>query len=144
MRRLSWVSVVAGIFLLLGSLARADDAPPPPAAGWQAVIAGQIQAFRLHDAPGALSFAGDSFHKAYPDPEEFYQAIIGMGYAPIAQSRSQSFGPYKLVSPDVVLQEVELIGNDSTVYEALYQLTREADGWRVYGVQLTKTSGLGV
>ncbi|HVY51648.1 MAG TPA: DUF4864 domain-containing protein, partial [Devosia sp.] len=62
----------------------------------------------------------------------------------IAQSRSQSFGPYRLVAPDMVLQQVELVGNDSTVYEALYQLAREPDGWRVYGVQLTRTSGLGV
>ena len=143
MRKLSWLGVLLSVVVLLGSVARAED-PAPSAIEWQAVIAGQIQAFRAHDAPGALKFAGQSFHAAYPDPEAFYSAIIGMGYAPIALSRSQSFGPYKLVSPDMVLQQVELIGNDSSVYEALYQLAKEADGWRVYGVQLTKTSGLGV
>ncbi|HVY50389.1 MAG TPA: DUF4864 domain-containing protein, partial [Devosia sp.] len=128
MRKLSWLGVLLGVFIVLGGFARADE-PAPSAIEWQAVIAGQIQAFRLHDAPGALRLAGKSFHVAYPDPEAFYSAIIGMGYAPIAQSRSQSFGPYRLVAPDMVLQQVELVGNDSTVYEALYQLAREPDGW---------------
>jgi hypothetical protein len=143
MRRLSWFGVLLCFSLLFSGLARAEDASPAPVA-WQAVIAGQIQAFRLHDAPGALKFAGASFHETYPDPEDFFRAIIGMGYAPIMESRSQSFGPYRLVTPNLVLQEVELTGNDMTIYEALYQLVLEPEGWRVYGVQFTKTTGIGV
>jgi hypothetical protein len=143
MRKLSWFGVLLGLSLVLGSLARADDSGPPPSE-WQAVIAGQIQAFRLHDAPGVLKFAGASFHDAYPDPEDFFRAIAHMGYAPIMDSRSQSFGPYRVVTPNLVLQEVEVTAHDMTIYEALYQLVREPEGWRVYGVQLTRTDGVGV
>ena len=143
MTKLSWVGVVVSVLLLLSVPAQADD-PVPSATEWQAVIAGQIQAFRNHDAPGALSFAGDEFHKAYADPKDFFIAIISSGYTPIMESRSQTFGPYQLVGTDKVLQEVKLTGNDQTIYEAIYQLAREAGGWRVHGVQLMKTQGLGV
>lgn len=142
MSKFSWFGVLMSLVLLFGgSVARADD---PAATEWQAVIAGQIQAFRDHDAPAALSFAGDEFHKTYPDPKDFFIAIINSGYTPIMESRSQTFGPYQLVAPDKVLQEVKLTGNDQNIYEAVYQLSKEADGWRVHGVQLVKVPGLGV
>ncbi len=61
---------------------------------------------------------------------------------PIMESRSHSFGPYELVEPNVVLQNVKFVGNDLALYEAVYQLNKEADGWRVGGVQLIKTPGV--
>ena len=143
MSKLAWVGVLMSFLLLFGGAARAEDPAASPTE-WQAVIAGQIQAFRNHDAPGAWMFAGDSFHKSYPDPKDFFIAIIQSGYTPIMESRAQSFGPYQLLAPDTVLQEVKLTGNDQSIYEAVYQLTREADGWRVHGVQLMKTPGIGV
>ena len=143
MSKLSLVGVIVSFLLLAGIPVRADDAAPS-ATEWQAVIAGQIQAFRNHDAPGALSFAGDVFHKTYTDPKAFFVAIISSGYSPIMESRSQTFGEYQLLGTDKVLQEVKLTGNDQTIYEAIYQLAKEAGGWRVLGVQLTKTPGLGV
>lgn len=134
----------------------APSAPAPPAAAsqpapdqaaiaaWQGVISAQILAFRTHDAPGALKFASAEFHKTFTDPEQFYRAIIGSGYQPIADSRDESFGPYELVAADTVIQDVKLTGTDQTVYEAIYQLIREPDGWRVAGVQLMKTQAIGV
>ncbi|MEO8759147.1 MAG: DUF4864 domain-containing protein [Devosia sp.] len=142
MSKFSWFGLVMSLVLLLGgTVALADD---PAATEWQAVIAGQIQAFRDHDAPAALSFASAEFHKTFPDPNDFFIAIINSGYTPIMTSRSQTFGPYQLVAPDKVLQEVKLTGNDQNIYEAVYQLSKEADGWRVHSVQLVKVPGLGV
>jgi len=59
-------------------------------------------------------------------------------------SRSHSFGEFKVLSPDAVLQEVLLVDSDQKLYRAIYQLGREADGWRVQGVQMTKQEGIGV
>ena len=143
MTKLSWVGVVVSFLLFVSVPAWADD-PAPSATEWQAVIAGQIQAFRNHDAPGAYSFAGDEFHKAYADPKDFFIAIIQSGYTPIMESTSQTFGEFQLLGTDKVLQEVKLTGTDHSTFEAVYQLSKDAEGWRVHGVQLTKTPGLGV
>jgi hypothetical protein len=39
---------------------------------------------------------------------------------------------------------VKLVGKDQSLYEAFYQLTEEAAGWRVQGVQLLKQAGMGI
>jgi len=142
MTRLSWLGVALSVLLVSPTPLRAD--PGPLASEWQTVIASQILAFRTHDADAALNYAGDAFHKSFSDPREFFVAIMGSGYSPIMESVSQSFGHYKILSPDLVLQEVKLTGSDQTVYEALYQLSHEASGWRVLGVQLMKTRSLGI
>ena len=141
MAKLSWFGVLLSILLLLAPAARAQD--DPAAAEWQAVITGQVEAFRMHDAPGALSFAGASFKQNFTNPADFEQAIRDWGYGAIMESRSHSFGPYQQVNETVVLQAVKFTGPDSVLYEAIYQLNKEPDGWRVGGVQLIKTAGMG-
>ena len=111
---------------------------------WQGSITSQIEAFRTHDAPGALKLASAQFHETFTDPELFYKAIVDSGYQPIVDSRSESFGEYKLIDPDTALQDVKLLGTDQSVYEAIYQMVREPEGWRVSGVQLLKTPAIGV
>jgi hypothetical protein len=141
MPRLGWFGVLLALLLLLVPTAQAQD--DPAAAEWQAVISGQVEAFRRHDASGALSFAGASFRRDFPDPAAFEQTIRNWGYAPIMESRSHSFGPYQQVSDAVVLQAVRFTGPDSVLYEAIYQLNKEPEGWRVNGVQLVRTTGMG-
>lgn len=128
---------------LVAAPVQAQEAEVSPV-GWQAVVAGQILAFRSHDAEGALHLAGASFHQAFADPNAFVLAILASGYAPIVESRSHSFGDYKLVAPDLVLQVVKFVDAKQGLYEALYQLRREPEGWRIQGVQLTRTPGIGV
>lgn len=133
-------------FLLLGAVARAQDAGAEGAAiePWQSVITSQIEAFRAKDAPGAFQYAGSAFQRMFPSAEVFFDTIIRAGYAPIMDSRSHSFGRFLKVGDKAVLQEVKLVGNDQSLYEAFYQLTEEPNGWRVQGVQLLKQSGMGI
>ena len=140
MTKLSWLGAILALLLVIAPAAAQDD---PVAADWQAVITGQVEAFRTHDAPAALSFAGAGFRQNFPDPADFEQAIRNWGYAAIMDSRSHSFGPYRQVSDSVVLQAVTFTGPDSVLYEAIYQLDREPGGWRVGGVQLVRTAGMG-
>jgi hypothetical protein len=44
----------------------------------------------------------------------------------------------------MALQDVKLLGTDQSVYEAIYQMVKEPEGWRVAGVQLLKTPAIGV
>lgn len=115
-------------------------------AAWRATVSGQIVALRDGDAEAALSFAGAGFRAAYQgDPQRFADDIARSGYAPIATSRSHSFGAFRELAPGVVVQSVELVDKDGRVWEAIYQLADERDeGWRVQGVVLRSTSGIGI
>ena len=141
MTKLSWFGILLSLLLVFAPAAQAQD--DPAAAEWQAVITGQVEAFRMHDGAGALSFAGASFKQNFPDPAAFEKAIRDWGYGAIMESRSHSFGPYQKVNDLVVLQAVRFTGPDSVLYDAIYQLNKEADGWRIGGVQLVKTTGMG-
>jgi hypothetical protein len=143
MMKLPLIAAIVAL-LMLSPVAAQEAGPAPAPAEWQEVISSQIQAFRDKDAPGALSYAGAMFKAAYADPREFFIAIIASGYAPIMESRSHSFGDYQLSAPGQVFQDVKFVGNDQALYEAIYQLGREPDGWRVHGVQLVRTPGVGV
>lgn len=144
MTKLSWFGVVVSFVLAFGGTGRAEDHYLPSAQEWQTVIHAQIEAFRQHDAPAALSYASEEFHKQFADPNAFFIAIISSGYSPIMDSLSESFGSFEMQGEDEVLQEVRLTGSDQTVYEAIYELTHETAGWRVQGVQLIKTKAIGI
>lgn len=118
-----------------------DDAAP-----WQATVSGQIEAFRAQDGATALTFAGQGFRTQFEgQPEAFYAAIIALGYQPIVDSRSHSFGAFDKISDTVVMQVVKFVGPDQGLYEALYQLADEPDeGWRVQGVALRREEGVGI
>ena len=115
-------------------------------APWQAVVTGQIEAFRAADGATALSFAGQGFRTQFEgQPEAFYAAIIASGYQAIVDSRSHSFGEFNKVSDTAVLQVVKFVGPDQGLYEALYQLADEpGQGWRVQGVALRREAGVGI
>lgn len=112
---------------------------------WQAVVTGQIEAFRAGDGAAALELAGAGFKARYSDPTRFYDDLLRSGYRPIVESRSHSFGEATEVSDTAVLQVVRFVGPDQGLYEALYQLANEPGvGWRVQGVMLRKEAGVGI
>lgn len=120
------------------------QAAPMIATEWQDVITGQIEAFRAHDAAGAFQYAAAPFQTAFPSAEAFFATIVGSGYAPIMESTAHSFGEFTQLDEQHVAQEVKLTAKDLTLFEAIYVLTREANGWRVSGVQLAKTPGISI
>lgn len=110
---------------------------------WEATVTGQILAFRSGDASAVLGFAGSTFQRTFQDAERFAAAIDSMGYGPIIQSRSHSFAAFRQTAPDSVVQGVNLVGPDGSLYEAIYQLVNEPElGWRVHGVVMRKSAGL--
>lgn len=130
------------VLVLMAGLAQAQE--PAAEQPWQSVVTAQIEAFRAHDAAGAFQYAAAPFQTAFPTAEAFFVSIMGAGYAPIMDSSSHSFGSFQQLDAHSVVQEVMLTGKDLSRYEAIYMLTEEAKGWRVSGVQLAKTPGIGV
>lgn len=137
-------SAAIGLFAIMAVVPAVAEDAAASGEPWQAVITGQIEAFRAKDAPGAFQYAAAAFHAGFPSAEAFFVAIVGSGYGPIMESRSHSFGPFEKMGETMVLQEVKFVGNDQSLYEAYYQLTEETEGWRVSGVQLLKQPGLAI
>ncbi len=145
MIRVWMVSMLIGALALAAPLHAEDAATTAaPETEWQSVISGQIQAFRDRDAPAAFSYASTPFHSGFPSPELFFVAIIGSGYAPIMDSTSHSFGRFTMLTPEAVIQIVKLVDKNQHLFEAAYQMVHEETGWRVSGVQLNQTPGIGV
>jgi hypothetical protein len=129
--------------MLLGlaapAVAQVDKVP------WQAVVTGQIEAFRAGDGAAALKLAGAGFKEQFRDPDIFLAAVVASGYGPIVESRSHSFGEFTKLSDTAVMQVVRFVGSDQGLYEALYQMVDEPDtGWRVQGVALRRQEGVGI
>lgn len=141
------VGTVLLVFALLAGPAVGQsaplEAPGDDAAAWQAVIHSQVQAFRDQDPATAFSYSAAQFHTQFKTPEDFFLAIVNAGYAPMMESRSESFGPYEMITPDTVYQDVTFSGEDQKFYEAIYRLTRESAGWRVESVVLGEAPGTG-
>ncbi|NOZ32444.1 MAG: DUF4864 domain-containing protein [Alphaproteobacteria bacterium] len=111
---------------------------------WQAVITGQVAAFRAGEDGQALSFAARSFQSAYADPEEFVAAIRFGGYGPILDSKSHVFGEFRFNGTDRVVQTVTFFAPGQLAFEAVYQLGLEGSGWRIEMVILQAGTGVGV
>lgn len=137
--RVVLVLALTGVAFVSAAQAQTEES------AWQAVVSGQIEAFRAGDGEAALGFAGGGFHRQFSDPDAFLAAIVASGYGPIVESRSHSFGPFTRVNERLVMQVVRLVGPDQSLYEALYQLGDEPDaGWRVLSVILRNAPGVGV
>ncbi|MGV3651380.1 MAG: DUF4864 domain-containing protein [Devosia sp.] len=152
------ICLVLAILLSLPASAQAPLAPSsaPPShstdatagtveeAAWQAVVGAQIAAFRDRDAEAAFGYAGAAFQQTYPSADLFFVVIMGSGYAPIMDSRSHSFGRFVKTSETEVVQEVQLVAPDRSIFTAAYQLKLEEAGWRVQGVALRREASLAI
>ena len=133
----------AAFFLSIAAFAAMPANAAPMSDEWQATITGQVEAFHAQDGAAALGFAGSGFKARFTDPASFLQAIRDWGYAAIMDSSSHNFGAYQVIDADHVLQLVTFTGPDQVIYRAVYQLVREPEGWRIAGVQMMKTGGMG-
>lgn len=112
-------------------------------ASWEAVITSQIDALRTGDASTALKLSTRAFQVSYSaEPQLFIDAIVSAGYAPILESRSHGFAEFVQLRPHEAVQLVRVVGRDYLVYEVVYDLVEEADGWRVRNVALVGQNGL--
>jgi hypothetical protein len=133
--------VVLAVLSFMPNLASGQEKADAP---WQAVISSQIEAFRLQDGAGALDVASAGFKAQFTDPQVFYEAILAAGYGPILDSRSHTFGEFERIGADAAIEVVLIVGPDQDLYEALYEMRNEADGWRVFGVALWREEGVAI
>lgn len=136
-----WLGIAMTLVAVLPVLAQDKDKPET---AWQAAITGQIQAFRDEDSAKALSFAGSSFKETFEDPSTFLGAISQLGYDALVHSVSHSFGAFEQFDDTHAMQIVNIVGPDQKLYEALYQMMMEPEGWRVEAVTMKQSEGLAI
>lgn len=135
---------LAALMVLVAGLPAFAQEGAKPELAWQTAITGQIEAFRSDDGEKALSYAGEAFRQEFADPDEFVAAIAQMGYEALVHSRSHSFGAFEQFDATHAMQVVNIVGPDQLLYEALYQMMMEPEGWRVEAVTMKQSEGLAV
>lgn len=143
MRGLSFGAIAALtlILVVLPAQLRAEDIAHE---SWQEAITGQIEALRRADGAAARAFSGSGFQGPGTDPTAYVRWVRRTGYGPLIDSVSHAFGMFEQVGERRVLQIVTIVGFDHKIYEALYRLTLEADGWRVQEVRLRDSRALAI
>jgi Domain of unknown function (DUF4864) len=124
--------------LMLAGPVRADEAADRDAV--QAVIADQIDAFKLDDSPRAWGHAAPSIRRMFPSADTFMM-MVRRGYAPVYRPQQTTFGSMQGAG-DMALQEVFVTGLDGEDWVALYTLERQMDGtWKITGCLLRRAPG---
>jgi hypothetical protein len=128
-------SFIAALLLscaLTGPAAAQEVLAPNP--DIEATIAGQFDAFRAEDVPGAWAFASPNIQGLFGSPENFAR-MVEQGYPMVWQPGEvdfidlQSFG-------GVLVQRVQVIDAEGRAHYLGYQMVQTDAGWRINGVQV--------
>ncbi len=120
--------IAAGLVALLVQLAspaRAGDSPDPAAV--QALISGQIEAFRADDAESAYGFASPMAQARFASPQSFFDMVVKR-YRPVYRPRSVRFGTLQALGANDLAQEVILVDDEGVSWAAIYTIEKQPDG----------------
>ena len=128
-------AVILAVFAILISAAgvSAGEAEQKEA---QAIITGQIEAFKSGQDAAAYSYASPFIQGIFPDVSIFMK-MVKQGYPQVYSPKNYDFGRAKEPVAGKVVQEVLITGPDGRPWTALYDMVRQADGtWKINGVQI--------
>lgn len=106
----------------------------------QALVEGQIDAFRRDDGAAAYAYASPPIQMLYPTVDGF-MAMVKQGFQPVYRPQQYTFGPM-IEGPSGPILRVFVTGPDGNPYVAEYAFQRQPDGsWKINGCQLIKNIG---
>ncbi len=127
------VSALLLVFLL--APAQAENADQ---SAFQAVISGQLEAFKKDDGQAAYSFAAPIVKGIFPSAEIF-MGMVKRGYEPIYKNTKYVFGDLATDSLGRPAQHVIITATNGKRYEAVYAMQQQPDGsWKIAGVQMVE------
>ncbi len=134
--RLVVLALLVWVFGAAGA-ARADGLPETDRAAIQAVISGQLDAFRRDDGATAFGYASPGIHEMFGTVDTF-MTMVQRGYPPVYRPRQVTFG--QLVEEDGrIVQVVHLVGPDGAPVDAFYTMEKQPDGsWKIAGCRLAE------
>ena len=103
-------------------------------------IVGQLEAIRRGDWEAAYGFASEQIRKQF-DRQGFERMVRG-GYPEIASSTFYSVSQTRAEADGLVYVRVKIRGDNGKSIEALYEVVREASGWKINGVVTKADAGL--
>ena len=125
------VSILLFVFLL--APAKAEN---PDQSAFQAVISGQLEAFKKDDGQTAYSFAAPIVKGIFPDAEIF-MTMVKRGYEPIYKNTKYVFSDLTTDTLGRPAQHVIITATNGKRYEAVYAMQKQPDGsWKIAGVQM--------
>ena len=125
------VSILLFVFLL--APAKAEN---PDRSAFQAVISGQLEAFKKDDGQTAYSFAAPIVKGIFPDAEIF-MTMVKRGYEPIYKNTKYVFSDLTTDTLGRPAQHVIITATNGKRYEAVYAMQKQPDGsWKIAGVQM--------
>jgi Domain of unknown function (DUF4864) len=123
------------LFVLLLAPAHAESADQ---SAFQAVISGQLEAFKKDDGQTAYSFAAPIVKGIFPNVETF-MGMVKRGYEPIYKNSKYVFSDLKTDSLGRPAQHVIITAINGKRYEAVYAMQQQPDGsWKIAGVQMVE------
>jgi hypothetical protein len=127
--------ISAILFLFLLAPARAES---PDQRAFQAVISGQLDAFKTEDYQTAYSYAAPIVKGVFPNVDTF-MAMVKRGYGPIYKNSKYVFTELKTDTLGRPAQHVIITASDGKRYEAVYAMQQQPDGsWKIAGVQMVE------
>ena len=134
---------VMGLGVVVATLAVASVAFAQPGEVAKAAaepIMKQLEAFRRDDYDVAYIFASTEVRRMF-DREAFERMVKG-GYPEIARSTFALVSRTEVTPDGHVYVNVKIRGANGNSIEALYDMVRENDGWRINGVVTKPDPGL--
>ena len=132
-----------GLGVVMATLAVASVAFAQPGEVAKAAaepIMKQLEAFRRDDYDVAYIFASTEVRRMF-DREAFERMVKG-GYPEIARSTFALVSRTEVTPDGHVYVNVKIRGANGNSIEALYDMVRENDGWRINGVVTKPDPGL--
>jgi hypothetical protein len=140
------ISIPLGILLALSLFCRnvsADPVSSTDAEAIQDVVQSQLDALSEDDAGRAFSLATEHMRSLIGTPDRFLQMIKDQ-YPPVYRNRRALFSPPERIDGHTIVI-VRLTDKDNSVWLAVYELTREADGaWKIEGCNLVETTTVSI
>jgi len=128
--------------LLGGNLASTAQAQaqtlarPADSIAVQAVIRGQIEAFKKDDAKKAFTYASLGIHQSFGDDALTFGMMVQEQYPMVYRPKSYKFDPTVELEGSIV-QGVVIEDQAGVMVRAVYLLIKEGNAWKVSGVFLT-------
>ena len=134
------------VTIALGALAAAALAglalaqAPADVTGAAGPIMSQLAAFRAEDYDTAYTFASEEIRRIFDRPA--FERMVRDAYPEIARSTSAVVSRTEPAPDGHVYVAVRIHGANGNRIEALYDMVREAAGWRINGVVTRPDPGL--
>jgi len=111
-------------------------ARPADSIAVQAVIRGQIEAFKKDDAKKAFTYASLGIHQSFGDDALTFGMMVQQQYPMVYRPKSYKFDPTLELEGSIV-QGLVIEDQQGAMVRAVYLLIKEVGVWKVSGVYLS-------